>query len=124
MFILKKEATFTYPIVYFQPADGGGQVKQTFDAIFKILPQSRINELSILVEKKKKEINEGILDGIDIDDEKVADEILVGWEGIEYEGKPFPYTPATKKQVLDLVGLSLILVEQYFKEVVKQKEKN
>ena len=124
MFILKKEATFTYPIVYFQPADGGTKLKQTFDAIFKILPQSRINELSLLVEKKKKEIDEGILDGIDIDDEKVADEILVGWEGIEYEGKPFPYTPATKKQVLDQVGLSLILVEQYFKEVVKQKEKN
>ena len=61
MFILKKEATFTYPIVYFQPADGGGQVKQTFDAIFKILPQSRINELSLLVEKKKKDIVEGLL---------------------------------------------------------------
>ena len=124
MFILKKEATFTYPIVYFQPADGGGQIKHTFDAIFKILPQSRINELSLLVEKKKKEIDEGILDGIDIDDEKVADEILVGWEGIEYEGKPFPYTPATKKQVLDQVGLSLLLVEKYFEEVIKQKEKN
>ena len=95
MFILKKEATFTYPIVYFQPADGGTKLKQTFDAIFKILPQSRINELSLLVEKKKKEIDKGIFDGIDINDEKVADEILVGWKGIEADGgKPFTNTVA------------------------------
>ena len=124
MFILKKEATFTYPIVYFQPADGGGQVKQTFDAIFKILPQSRINELSLLVDKKKKEIDKGIFDGIDITDDKIADEILVGWDGITDGDKEVPYTPATKKQILDQVGLSLLLVEKYFEEVVKQKEKN
>lgn len=125
MFILKKEATFTYPIVYFQPADGGTQIKQSFDAIFKILPQSRINELSLLVEKKKKEIDEGILDGIDINDEKVADEILVGWEGIELDGgKPFTNTVENKKMLLDQVGLSLLLVEKYFEEVAKQKEKN
>ena len=91
MFILKKEATFTYPIVYFQPADGGTQVKQSFDAIFKILPQSRINELSLLVEKKKKEIDEGILDGIDINDEKVAEEILVGWEDIQADAVSYTH---------------------------------
>ena len=124
MFILKKEATFTFPIVYFQPADGGGQIKQTFDAIFKILSQSRINELSLLVDKKKKEIDKGIFDGIDITDEKIADEILVGWEGIDYEGKPLACTTATKKQVLDQVGLSLLLVEKYFQEVANLKEKN
>ena len=124
MFILKKEATFTYPIVYFQPADGGGQVKQTFDAIFKILPQSRINELSLLVDKKKKEIDKGIFDGIDITDDKIADEILVGWEGIELDKKPFPNTVENKKMLLDQVGLSLLLVEKYFEEVAKQKEKN
>lgn len=124
MFILKKEATFTYPIVYFQPADGGGQVKQTFDAIFKILPQSRINELSLLVDKKKKEIDKGIFDGIDITDDKIADEILVGWEGIELDEKPFPNTVENKKMLLDQVGLSLLLVEKYFEEVAKQKEKN
>lgn len=124
MFILKKEATFTYPIVYFQPADGGTKLKQTFDAIFKILPQSRINELSLLVEKKKKELEQGITDGVDIDDGKVADEILVGWEGIELDEKPFPNTVENKKMLLDQVGLSLLLVEKYFEEIVKQKEKN
>ena len=45
MFILKKEATFTHPIKFYTPADGGIQNEQTFDAVFKILPQSRINEI-------------------------------------------------------------------------------
>ena len=39
MFILKKEATFTHPIVFYTPDDGGTQRKQSFDAIFKIIPQ-------------------------------------------------------------------------------------
>ena len=42
MFILKKEATFTHPIVFYTPSDGGTQNKETFDAIFKILKASLI----------------------------------------------------------------------------------
>ena len=124
MFILKKEATFTHPIVFYTPADGGTQKEETFDAVFKIIPQSRINEIGVQAQKKKKELDEGIMDGTDISDLMIADEILVGWDGVTDGESPVPFTKATKKQVLDQVGLSLILVEQYFKEVVKQKEKN
>ena len=45
MFILKKEATFTQPIKFYTPSDGGIQKEETFDATFKIIPQSRINEI-------------------------------------------------------------------------------
>lgn len=124
MFILKKEATFSLPIVFFTPANDGGQEKNTFDAVFKMLPQTRINELSLLVEKKKKEMDEGIFDGIEISDLAIADEILVGWEGIEFEGKPYVCTTSSKKRLLDIAGLSNTLVEKYFIEVGKQKEKN
>ena len=124
MFILKKEATFTHPIVFYTPGDGGTQKEETFDAIFKIIPQSRINEIGVQAQKKQKELDEGIYDGVKISDYLIADEILVGWDGITDGENPVPFTKATKKQLLDIAGLANILVEKYFNEVTKQKTKN
>ena len=124
MFILKKEATFTHPIVFYTPSDGGTQKEETFDAIFKIIPQSRINEIGVQAQKKQKELDEGINDGVKISDYLIADEILVGWDGITDGENPVPFTKATKKQLLDIAGLANILVEKYFNEVTKQKTKN
>ena len=124
MFILKKEATFTHPIKFNTPADGGTQKEETFDAIFKIIPQSRINEIGIKAQKKEKELKEGITDGTDISDLLIADEILVGWMGITDGNKDVPYTPTTKKQVLDIAGLANLLVSEYLEVVAQQKTKN
>jgi len=124
MFILKKEATFTQPIVFTTPADGGTQKEETFDAVFKIIPQSRINEIALQAQKKQKELNDGIFDGTQISDFMIADEILVGWDGITDGNEPVPFTKATKKQVLDIAGLANLLVTKYFEEVAKQKVKN
>ena len=124
MFILKKEATFTHPIVFYTPSDGGLQKEETFDAVFKILPQSRINEIGLQAQKKEKELKEGIIDGTDISDLLIADEILVGWDGITDGNEPVPFTKATKKQVLDIAGLANILVTQYLEVVAQQKTKN
>ena len=124
MFILKKEATFTHPIVFYTPGDGGTQKEETFDAVFKIIPQSRINEIGLQAQQKKKELDDGIIDGTDISDLLIADEILVGWEGITDGNEPVVFTKSTKKQVLDIAGLANLLVTKYFEEVSKQKVKN
>ena len=124
MFILKKEATFTHPIVFYTPGDGGSQNKETFDAVFKIIPQSRINEIGVQAQKKEKELKEGIMDGTDISDLLIADEILVAWEGITDGDKEVPFTTSTKKQVLDIAGLANLLVTEYLEVVAQQKTKN
>ena len=124
MFILKKEATFTHPIVFYTPDDGGTQKKESFDAIFKIIPQSRINEIRESADKKQKELDQGITDGENISDVLIADEILIGWDGISDGENSIPYTKATKKQILDVPMLANTLVDVYFKEITKQKTKN
>ena len=101
MFILKKEATFTHPIVFYTPSDGGTQKEETFDATFKIIPQSRINEIREQADKKQKELDQGITDGENISDVLIADEILVGWDGITDGEKEIPYSKATKKLILE-----------------------
>jgi len=124
MFILKKEATFTHPIVFYTPSDGGTQKEETFDAVFKIIPQSRINEIREQADKKQKELDEGITNGENISDVLIADEILVGWDGITDGEKEIPYSKATKKQILEFPMLANRLVEIYFAELTKQKTKN
>ena len=124
MFILKKEATFTHPIVFYTPGDGGTQKEETFDAVFKIIPQSRINEIGLQAQQKKKELDDGIIDGTDISDLLIADEILAGCDGITDCNDPVPFTKATKKQVLDIAGLANLLVTEYLEVVAQQKTKN
>ena len=124
MFILKKEATFTQPIKFYTPSDGGLQKEETFDAVFKIIPQSRINEIREQADKKQKELDEGITDGENISDVLIADEILVGWDGITDGEKEIPYSKATKKQILEFPMLANRLVEIYFAELTKQITKN
>ena len=124
MFILKKEATFTQPIKFFTPSDGGVQKEETFDAIFKIIPQSRINKIREQADKKQKELDQGITDGEKISDVLIADEILVGWEGISDGEKEIPYSKSTKKLILEYPMLANTLVEIYFAELTKQKTKN
>ena len=124
MFILKKEATFTQPIKFFTPSDGGIQKEETFDAIFKIIPQSRINEIREQANKKQKELDEGITDGENISDVLIADEILVGWDGVTDGEKEIPYSKATKKLILEFPMLANRLVDIYFAELTKQKTKN
>jgi len=124
MFILKKEATFTQPIKFYTPSDGGLQKEETFDAVFKIIPQSRINEIREQADKKQKELDQGITDGENISDVLIADEILVGWDGITDGEKEIPYSKATKKLILEYPLLANTLVEIYFAELTKQKAKN
>lgn len=124
MFILKKEATFTQPIKFYTPSDGGIQKEETFDAIFKIIPQSRINEIREQADKKQKELDQGITDGENISDVLIADEILVGWDGITDGEKEIPYSKATKELILEHPLLANTLVEIYFAELTKQKAKN
>ena len=124
MFILKKEATFTQPIKFYTPSDGGIQKEATFDAVFKIIPQSRINEIREQADKKQKELDEGITDGENISDVLIADEILVGWDGVTDGEKEIPYSKATKKLILEFPMLANRLVEIYFAELTKQKTKN
>ena len=110
MFILKKEATFTHPIVFYTPDDGGTQRKESFDAIFKIIPQSRINEIRESADRKQKELDQGITDGENISDVLIADEILIGWDGITDGETPIPYTKATKKpKNLEISSIKFIL---------------
>ena len=123
-FILKSSSSYTWPVTFYQP-ENGTRKEQSFDAQFKQLPQTRINEIQVLVQKRVKSIQEGEEDTSGITDQSIPNEVLVGWEGIEDgEGAPVPFSSKTKKQILDIPMLASAIIESYFDSLVEAKAKN
>ena len=123
-FVLKSSSSYTWPVTFYQP-ENGTRKEQSFDAQFKQLPQTRINEIQVLVQKRVKAIQEGEEDTSGITDQSIANEVLVGWEGIEDgEGVPVPFSNKTKKQILDIPMLASAIIESYFDSLVEAKAKN
>ena len=122
-FVIKSSSSYTWPVTFYQP-ENGTRKEQWFDAQFKQLPQTRINEIQVLVQKRVKSIQEGEEDTSGITDQSIANEVLVGWEGIEDgEGAPVPFANKTKKQILDIPMLASAIIESYFDSLVEAKTK-
>lgn len=124
-FVLKQSDSYTWPVSIKLPANGGKRERQTFDAEFKRLAQSRINEIQREVQQRVKANEKGEDTGEGISDQSIADEILVGWDGIvDGDGEPVPFSNAVKAQLLDVPMMAGALVSAYFESLVEQKRKN
>ncbi|ADP06618.1 hypothetical protein S-CBS1_gp13 [Synechococcus phage S-CBS1] len=106
------------------PADGGKREKQSFEAEFKRLPQSRIAEIQAMAQKLVKAVEAGEqLEGIS--DVSVADEVLVGWSGIlDEDGEEVPYSETNKAILLEVPLMAASLVQAYFASLTDEKRKN
>lgn len=123
-FVLKQSDSYVWPVSIKMPVDGGKRQKQTFDAEFKRLPQSRIAEIQATAQKLVK-ANQAGQDIEGINDVSVADEILVGWSGIvDEEGQDVPFSEGVKAQLLEVPLLAAALIQSYFESLTDQKIKN
>jgi hypothetical protein len=124
-FVLKQSDTYSWPVSFDVPADGGRFVKQTFDAEFKRPTQARIVEIQEAVLKRLRAVqNDEETDGL-ITDLEIAEEILVGWSGIDDgEGNAVPYSQKAKDQVLNVPAVSASIVEAFFESLKGAKRKN
>lgn len=123
-FVLKQSSSYSWPVTIRMPADGGKREKQSFEAEFKRLPQSRIAEIQAQAQKLVKAAEAGEqLDGIS--DVTVADEVLVGWSGIlDEDGEEVPYTETNKAILLEVPLMAASLVQAYFASLTDEKRKN
>jgi hypothetical protein len=124
-FVLKQSDSYTWPVSIKLPANGGKREKQTFEAEFKRLPQSRINEIQMLVHQRIKAAERGEDTGEGITDQSIADEVLVGWDGIvDGDGEAVSFNKGTKAQLLDVPMMAGALIEAFFESLVEAKRKN
>jgi len=119
--VLKDSDSYSWPIVYRLPVSGGRREKQEFEAEFKRLPQSRIIQIQSLAKK----LASADADAVEISDVSIADEVLVGWDGIiDSDGEPIAFTRRTKDQLLELPMMAACLIEAYFTSLVEEKRGN
>jgi hypothetical protein len=124
-FVLKQSDSYTWPVSIRLPANGGKRERQTFDAEFKRLPQSRINQIQVLAQQRIKAAENGTDLDNGVSDQSIADEILLGWDGIiDGDGEPVPFTKTNKALLLDVPMLAGALIEAYFESLVEEKRKN
>jgi len=123
-FVLKQSSSYRWPVTIRMPADGGKREKQSFEAEFKRLPQSRIAEIQVQAQKLVKAAEAGEqLEGIS--DVSVADEVLVGWSGIlDEDGDEVPYSQTNKAMLLEVPLMAASLVQAYFASLTDEKRKN
>lgn len=112
-FVLKQSDTYSWPVTFEVPTDGGRHERQTFDGEFKRLPQSRIREMGKLIETN------------DTTDMEVASEVLVGWSGItDDQGQDVPFSQKALEQLLEVPLLATQVVAAYFQSLSGAKRKN
>ena len=123
-FILEQSPTFRWPIVIREVQDGGRVRTHQFDAIYRRLPQSRMEAVQLQYQAMKAAVTRNEpLD--EIPTRAIADEILEGWEGItEADGTPVPVTAETRRQLLEVATVADVLVTTYFEAHEKARAKN
>lgn len=123
-FILEQSPTFKWPIVIREVQDGGRVRTHQFDAIYRRLPQSRMEAVQLQYQAMKAAVSRNEpLD--EIPTRAIADEILEGWEGITNpDGSPVEVTPDTRRQLLEVALVADVLVTTYFEAHEKARAKN
>lgn len=112
-FVVSKPATYEWPVTIESPIDGGVYKKETFNAVFNRLSQTRLQEISKeLIDQKMTDID-------------VAREALVGWNGILDDDKNVvEYNPVIANQLLDIAGFASAVAQSFFDSVTGIKRKN
>jgi len=113
MFVISQKTSYTWPVAVEFPVDGGKSEKQTFDAEFKRVPQSRMAEI-------KAKIESG-----DITDIDLAREVLTGWAGVtDANGDAVPFAEGTRDQLLDVPLVASAVVMAWMNSLTGAKRKN
>ena len=123
-FILEQSPTFSWPITIREVSDGGRHRTHQFEAIYRRLPASRMEEVQLAYQKiKVAAARDQEVDAIPT--REIASEILAGWKGItDAEGKDVEFTAASKAQLLEVATVADVLVATFFEAHDKARAKN
>lgn len=113
MFVLKKNGSYTWPVNFSIPSDGGKHEKKTFELNFKRISQTKLKEYLEKIEKEKAS------------DEDFCREVITGWKGIQDEdGNEISFSESALDELLDFPVLAKEIVTTYIKSLDGAKVKN
>jgi len=113
MFKIVQPTEYAWGVTVELPMDGGRVEKQTFDAVFKRVSQTRLIEIQKLIEA-------GEIRDIDL-----AREVLVGWKGVvDGEGGEVPFSESARDQLFDIPMVASAVVLAFMASLTGAKRKN
>ena len=113
MFVISQKSTYTWPVTVEFPVDGGKTDKQTFDAEFKRMTQTRIQEIRESIEKGQ------------ISDTELARDVLCGWAGVtDGNGDAVPFSEGSRDRLLDVPLVAGAVVLAWLSSLSGVKRKN
>ena len=110
-FILKKDKSYTWPVIISEPVDGGTFNDQKIKVKFKMLPQARIDEII------KNEAEQ---------DADILNDVLIGWDEDAFKdelGNALPFNDDYKEQVLSVPFIRGALVKGFFESIAGKQIK-
>jgi len=118
MLTLGSAKDYRWPVSVRLATDGGRFENFEFVAVFKRLPQGRLDEISAAMAGDDEE-------GAAITDGDLVREVLVGWDKVrDVDGSEVPFNSDTLAQALDVPGVRLGLVHSWFESLAVGKRKN
>lgn len=113
MFKLAQSTSYKWSVKVELPVDGGKFEKATFDAEFKRLSQSRINELRTQMEAPG------------YTETDLAKEVLIGWSGVvDGDGNEIPFSEGNRDKLLDVPMVAVAIGMSFFESLAGAKRKN
>lgn len=112
MFSISQKPSYFWPVVVNLPTDGGQVSKQTFDAEFKRITQSRVEEMRSLVEKNEM---------TDID---LVKEVMIGWKGVTDNDVEVVFSDTNLDLVLQIPSVAGAIVVAFLESLTGIKRKN
>ena len=114
MFVITQSETYSWPVEVKVPIDNGRFETQKFDAVFKRVSQSRLQEIT-----KQSDTDSPVSD-IDF-----AREVLRGWKGItDANGEDVPYSETMRDELLNIPRVAYSIVIAFNESLSGAKRKN
>lgn len=111
-FVIKQSDSYFWPVQVELPTNGGRYEKHTFDAEFKRIPQSRIEE-----------IMQGVVASA-INDHDVVVEVLCGWKGVTDGSDELPWSQANRDLLTEIPLVSASIIKAWMESLAGGRKKN
>lgn len=102
----------------------------SFTAHFRFLPQSRIDEISEILQRQEMQASarrsdfEEETETENINPRTIAAEVMCGWEEMLEDNEPIPFTKAELLKTLEIQGMALAIVKAWVESIKGRKAKN
>jgi hypothetical protein len=127
-FVLAQSATYSWPVPFDMPIDGGKFRRESFDAVFNRLPQSKVEEIMAAEQELRIAYENGTSDLKSLLPivRAHAAEVMAGWSGIKDVdgGEDLPFTQSNLEQLLEVPMMAGAILQAFGASLQKAKTKN